>query len=66
MNYKLNEIEWVKAAKISRNEKTDVQVRIQIKLKNAFDLQNLQVKLVSQKKVLIKLIRDGQIRIRNY
>jgi len=48
MKYKLDEIEYVKAYKITR-EKTDVQVQIAvtIKLKKVVDVQNLQVKLVS-------------------
>ena len=49
MGYKLNEIEYVKASKIKGSYKADVQVRIQImiKLKSQSDIQNLQVKLVS-------------------
>jgi hypothetical protein len=48
MKYNLDEIEYVKAYKITR-EKTDVQVQITvtIKLKKLMDVQNLQVKLVS-------------------
>lgn len=48
MGYNLNEIEWVKAVKV-HGEKTDVQVKviIFIKLKKYEDVQNLQVKLVS-------------------
>lgn len=46
MQYNLNEIEYVKAVKIS-GYKTDVQVQITIKLKEAIDVENLQVKLVS-------------------
>ncbi|MDD3436630.1 MAG: hypothetical protein PHC64_05715 [Candidatus Gastranaerophilales bacterium] len=49
MQYKLNEIEYVKAIKIS-GEKTDVQIQITIKLKKAICAENLQVKLVSNKK----------------
>jgi hypothetical protein len=49
MEYNLNEIEFVKAVKIS-GYKTDVQVQVTIKLKDAIDLQNLQVKLVSNNK----------------
>lgn len=49
MGYDLNEIEYVKAVKVS-GEKTDVQVQVSIKLKEAIDVENLQVKLVSQKK----------------
>ena len=49
MGYKLNDIEYVKATKIRGSYKADVQVRIQItiKLKSQSDIQNLQVKLVS-------------------
>ena len=49
MGYKLNEIEYVKATKIRGSYKADVQIRIQItiKLKSQSDIQNLQVKLVS-------------------
>jgi len=46
MNYDLDEIEFVKAIKLS-GYKTDVQVQITIKLKKAIDVENLQVKLVS-------------------
>jgi len=46
MNYKLSEIEYVEAVKIS-GYKTDVQVQVLIKLKQAIDVENLQVKLVS-------------------
>lgn len=49
MNYNIDDIEYVKASKIMGSYKTDVQVRIQItiKLKSQSDIQNLQVKLVS-------------------
>lgn len=49
MNYRLSEIEIVTAVKIS-GYKTDVQVQVTIKLKLAIDVQNLQVKLVSNPK----------------
>ncbi len=51
MKYNLSEIEYVKAVKIS-GHKTDVQVQIKdtIKLKEAIDVENIQVKLVSNKK----------------
>jgi len=55
MKYKLSEIEYVEAIKIS-GYKTDVQVQITIKLKKAIDVENLQVKLVSN---LTKLINGG-------
>jgi len=48
MNYDLNEIEYVEAIKLS-GYKTDVQVQVTIKLKKAIDVENLQVKLVSNK-----------------
>src|SRR3989344_3451028 len=49
MNYKIDDIEFVKASKVSGQYKADIQVRITvlIKLKSQEDLQNLQVKLVS-------------------
>jgi hypothetical protein len=46
MGYDLNEIEFVKAIQIFK-AKTDVQVQVTIKLRRAIDVQNLQVKLVS-------------------
>jgi hypothetical protein len=49
MEYQLNDIEYVKAVKLS-GYKTDVQVQVTIKLKEAIDAQNLQVKLVSNPK----------------
>ncbi len=52
MNYNLKEIESVKATKIKGSYKADIQVaiEIEIKLKNLVDIQNLQVKLVSNPK----------------
>jgi hypothetical protein len=49
MNYKTDDIEFVKASKVRGHYKADIQVRITvlIKLKSQEDLQNLQVKLVS-------------------
>ncbi|MBC7817968.1 MAG: type II restriction endonuclease, partial [Planctomycetaceae bacterium] len=49
MGYRLDDIEFVKAMKIQGSFKADVQVQIQvtIKLKSELDVQNLQVKLVS-------------------
>lgn len=49
MNYDYRDIEYVKAQKIRGSYKADIQVRvlITIKLKKQEDLQNLQVKLVS-------------------
>lgn len=49
MKYEISEIEYVEAVKIS-GYKTDVQVQITIKLKKAIDVENLQVKLVSNPK----------------
>lgn len=49
MQYDLDEIDYVKAVKIS-GYKTDVQVQVTIKLRKAIDIQNLQVKLVSNEK----------------
>ena len=51
MNYKLADIQNVKASKIKGSFKADVQVQIkvEIQLKELIDVQNLQVKLVSQK-----------------
>ncbi|PIP54626.1 MAG: type II restriction endonuclease [Bacteroidetes bacterium CG23_combo_of_CG06-09_8_20_14_all_32_9] len=49
MKYKLSEIEYVEAIIIS-GYKTDVQVQVTIKLKKAIDVENLQVKLVSNPK----------------
>lgn len=49
MNYRIDDIEFVKASKVRGQYKADIQVRITIliKLKSQEDLQNLQVKLVS-------------------
>ncbi len=49
MSYDFKEIEYVKASKVRGQYKADIQVRITIviKLKSQEDLQNLQVKLVS-------------------
>lgn len=49
MDYKLEEIQYVEAIKIS-GYKTDVQAQVTIKLKKAIDVQNLQVKVVSNPK----------------
>jgi hypothetical protein len=49
MDYDLKEIEFVEAFKLS-GYKTDVQVQVIIKLKNLIDVENLQVKLVSNPK----------------
>jgi hypothetical protein len=49
MNYNISEIEYVKAEKVKGSFKADIQVKISvtIKLKNLVDIQNIQVKLVS-------------------
>jgi len=49
MSYDVSDIEYVKASKIRGQYKADIQVKIRIviKLKSQEDLQNLQVKLVS-------------------
>jgi len=49
MKYKLSEIDYVEAIKLTTQLgcKTDVQVQVTIKLKKAIDVENLQVKLVS-------------------
>lgn len=49
MNYNLDEVEYVSATVI-HGYKADVNVKVQIKFKNAFDVQNIQVKLVSNRK----------------
>jgi len=49
MGYNVSDIEYVKASKVRGQYKADIQVRVRIviKLKSQEDLQNLQVKLVS-------------------
>lgn len=49
MNYNLSEIESVIAV-VLHGFKADVNVQIQVKLKSAVDVENIQVKLVSNKK----------------
>jgi len=49
MKYNLKDIEFVEAVKIS-GYKTDVQVQVNVKLIKVLDVQNLQVKLVSNLK----------------
>ncbi len=49
MDYNLSEIDFVRAVKIS-GYKSDVQVQVTIKLKEAIDVENLQIKLVSNLK----------------
>lgn len=47
MNYILSEIKSVTVQKIKGSFKADIQILVRIKLRNLFDIQNLQVKLVS-------------------
>lgn len=49
MEYNLKEVEYVKAVVLS-GFKADIQVQITIKLKEAIDAENIQVKLVSNLK----------------
>lgn len=49
MQYEIKEIEYVKAIVLS-GFKTDIQVQITIKVKEAIDAENIQVKLVSNLK----------------
>lgn len=49
MQYDLNEIEEVTAV-VLHGYKADINVQVQIKLKSAVDTENIQVKLVSNKK----------------
>ena len=49
MQYDLNEIEYVKAVVLS-GYKADINVQVQIKLKDTIDTENIQVKLVSSAK----------------
>lgn len=49
MGYNLTEIEYVNAIVIS-GYKSDLNVKIQIKLKDALNIENIQVKLVSNKR----------------
>ena len=52
MNYNVDDIEFVKAERIKGSYKADVQVQIKvvIKLKYLIDCQNIQVKLVSNRR----------------
>jgi len=49
MGYRLEEIEWVKAESIPGSQKADVQVQVTIKLTGVLGVENIQVKLVSQR-----------------
>ena len=48
MQYNLSKIDYVKAC-IIHGYKSDINVQVQIKLKSAVDIENIQVKLVSNK-----------------
>lgn len=52
MGYDLNKIDYVKAIKIAWSHKADIQVQVKviIKLKDEIDIQNISIKLVSNKK----------------
>lgn len=47
MGYKLSEVESVKAERITGSHKTDVQVEIQIELREGIAVENISIKLVS-------------------
>ena len=49
MQYNLNEVESVKAV-VLHGYKSDINVQVQVKLKTAIDTENIQIKLVSNKK----------------
>jgi hypothetical protein len=49
MGYVIEEIDYVKALKIKGSFKADIQISVEIKCKNLVDIQNIQVKLVSNK-----------------
>ncbi len=49
MGYTLGNIEYVRAIILS-GYKSDINVQVQVKLKKAIDVENIQVKLVSNKK----------------
>ena len=49
MNYSLNEIDHIEAQVIS-GHKSDLHVRVYVKLKFIFDIENIQIKLVSSEK----------------
>lgn len=50
MNYDIHSIEYVYAEKIIGQFKADIQVQITIKMKDIIDAENIQVKLVSNKR----------------
>ncbi len=49
MQYNINEIEYVRAV-VLHGYKADINLQVQIKLKSAVDVENIQVKLVSNQK----------------
>ncbi len=49
MGYVIDEIDFVKACKIKGSFKADIQISVEIKCKNLVNIQNIQVKLVSNK-----------------
>ena len=49
MGYRIDEIEWVRAMTITGSHKADVQVQVTIKLTGVLGIENVQVKLVSQR-----------------
>lgn len=49
MGYEISMIEYVKAVVLS-GEKADLNVQIQIKIKQSLDVENIQVKLLSNKR----------------
>jgi len=65
MWYDLQEIEYVKAIKVAWSHKADIQVQIKIiiKLKDEIDVQNISVKLVSNKKWFNQIDKR---RLKNY
>ena len=50
MEYNLDDIEYVSAQLVKGHFKADIQVQVTIKLTNVIDCQNIQVKLVSNKR----------------
>ena len=50
MGYRLDELAWVRAMTITGSHKADVQVQVTIKLTGVLGVENVQVKLVSQRK----------------
>ena len=62
MNYVVKEIEYIKAVKIAGNFKTDVQVQVTIKLKEAIDCENLSIKCVTKRGISLFLsIKGGSL-----